>query len=53
LEREQEQLNLSMADAAWYEKPGFVAEARERLAEIEAELSACFARWEELEARPK
>jgi len=52
LEREQEQLNLSMADPAWYEKPGFVAKARERLAEIEAELTTCFARWEELEARP-
>jgi ATP-binding cassette subfamily F protein uup len=53
LEREQEQLNLSMADSANYEKPGFVAKARERLAEIEAELTTCFARWEELEARPK
>jgi hypothetical protein len=41
-----------MADPAWYEKPGFVAKARERLAEIEAELTTCFARWEELEARP-
>jgi ATP-binding cassette subfamily F protein uup len=53
LEHEQEQLNIRMSDPACYGQPGFVTKAKERIAEIEAELHECFERWQELDSRPK
>ncbi len=50
-EREHEQLNLQMADPTFYAKPGFVAEARRRVAEIEREVAEAYRRWEELDGR--
>ena len=51
LEATREQLGLHMADPAYYQKPGFVKEARERIEAIDRELSRAFERWEELERR--
>ena len=51
LEAEQAQIHAKMADPAFYRNSGAeVAGTQERLAEIEAELEAGYARWEELEA---
>ncbi len=52
LEREQHELNLQMADPAFYGRPGFVSSAKERVAQIETELGAAYARWEILSDRP-
>jgi len=50
LEAEQEDLHARMADPGFYQQPGeAISAARERLAEVEAELERVFARWEALE----
>ncbi|KAA6185084.1 ATP-binding cassette domain-containing protein [Thiohalocapsa marina] len=50
LEAEQEALHLCLADPALYQGDGSeVAAAKARLAEVEGELSAGYARWEALE----
>lgn len=48
LETEQRELNARLADFVRCKEPGFVAGAKARLAEIDTELAAAFARWEEL-----
>jgi ABC transport system ATP-binding/permease protein len=53
LEKEYEQLNLQMADPAYYGKPGFVASAKNRIETIEHTLQTIFQRWELLENRPQ
>jgi ATP-binding cassette subfamily F protein uup len=50
LEKEQAELAAKLADANFYQRePAAVASAKSRLSEIERELAAGFARWEELE----
>ncbi len=52
LETEQGQLTARLADPAFYARDAAAAPAvRARLDELEKELAAAFARWEELEAR--
>jgi ATP-binding cassette subfamily F protein uup len=52
LETEQAAIAARLADPAFYARePAAVPAARERLAAIEAEIAAVFARWEALEAR--
>jgi ATP-binding cassette subfamily F protein uup len=52
LEQEQEALHASLADPALYQGDGgAVVAARARLAALEADLGAAYARWEALEAR--
>ena len=50
LEAAREALHLEMAEPSFYRKDGAaIAEAKSRLATIEADLAAAYARWEELE----
>jgi ATP-binding cassette subfamily F protein uup len=50
LEKEQKQLYDDMADPAFYQESGTaVAQAKNRLVEIENKLNKLYARWEELE----
>ncbi|WP_018232627.1 ribosomal protection-like ABC-F family protein [Thioalkalivibrio thiocyanodenitrificans] len=50
LEAEQAALTATLGDPALYrQQPERIAEAQGRLAEIEAELGQCYARWEKLE----
>jgi ATP-binding cassette subfamily F protein uup len=49
LESEQSGIHSQLADLAQCQKPGFVAHAKTRLAEIESELSKALERWHELE----
>jgi ATP-binding cassette subfamily F protein uup len=52
LESEQEDLHARLADPALYQGDGgAVAAAKGRLAELESELTAAYARWEALEGR--
>jgi ATP-binding cassette subfamily F protein uup len=51
-EREHGELNGQMADPAFFSKPGFITSAKERIAAIDKELMAAYARWEELLDRP-
>ncbi len=53
LEAERQQIHLQMADLSLCRKPGFVARAKSRLAEIETALAKTYARWEELDALPQ
>ena len=51
LEAEQAQIGARLADPALYSKaPEDIAQLQKRYAGIEAELTACLSRWEELEA---
>jgi len=51
LEDEQSELTAKLGDPDFYQQQGnAVAETNERIAEIEAELAACYQRWEELDA---
>jgi ATP-binding cassette subfamily F protein uup len=51
LEEEQADLHERLADSAFYRDQGDkVAAARMRMEDIEEQLAACFARWEELES---
>lgn len=50
LDAEQETLHLQLADFVQCQQPGFVAQTKTRLSEIEAELKKSYARWEALEA---
>lgn len=49
LETEQREINMQLADFVRCKEPGFVAQAKTRLAAIDTELAATFARWEELD----
>ncbi|MFP3873853.1 MAG: ATP-binding cassette domain-containing protein [Thiohalophilus sp.] len=50
LEQEQQQLQTQIGDPAFYQQDGeTIAQTLQRLDEIDAELEACFQRWEELE----
>ncbi len=50
LEAEQESLHGRMAEADFYQQDGgVIAEARQRLEQVEAELEAAYQRWEALE----
>ena len=50
LEAEQSQLHRDMADPAFYRQPAAaIAEAKARLATVESDLTAAYARWETLE----
>ncbi|MBD3317378.1 MAG: ATP-binding cassette domain-containing protein [Chitinivibrionales bacterium] len=51
LEGEQERINMEMADPAYFQRPGFITRAKERLEQIQSELERGYARWEELEER--
>jgi hypothetical protein len=42
-----------MADQVYFEKAGFVLQARTRVAAIEKELDDSYKRWEALGARPQ
>jgi ATP-binding cassette subfamily F protein uup len=53
LEAEQQELHRQLADFERCKEPGFVNTAKARLAEIEADLTKTYARWEELEALAK
>lgn len=53
LEAEQAELQEQMADPEYYQKPGFVAEAKNRIIRIGEELSTAYEKWTELEERPK
>ncbi|MFH0799842.1 MAG: ATP-binding cassette domain-containing protein [Pseudomonadota bacterium] len=50
-EKEKHERLSSMSDAKIYEKEGGIAEATARIARIEEELAAAYARWNELENR--
>jgi ABC transport system ATP-binding/permease protein len=52
-EKELDALNSQMANPEFYGKPGFVADARKRVAQIANELDGLYARWQELEQRPR
>ncbi|MGE5670310.1 MAG: ATP-binding cassette domain-containing protein [Fibrobacterota bacterium] len=51
LEMEQAELNRQLADPQFFQKPGFVAETKERLSQIEHDLETSFTQWQELESR--
>jgi ATP-binding cassette subfamily F protein uup len=53
LETEQRDIHIQLADLKQCQQPGFVAQSKSRLAEIESELSKTFKRWEELETLAK
>jgi ATP-binding cassette subfamily F protein uup len=53
LEADLDNLHTQMADPAFYAKPGFVTDARQRAAGMEAELHGMYERWQELEVRPR
>jgi ABC transport system ATP-binding/permease protein len=53
LEKERDLLHTRMGDQEWYAKPGFISEAKGRVAAIEKELTEAFEKWEELEKRPR
>jgi ATP-binding cassette subfamily F protein uup len=49
LDAEQEKLLVQLADFTQCQRPGFAAQTKTRLSEIENELKTAYARWEELE----
>jgi ATP-binding cassette subfamily F protein uup len=52
LEQEQAAIALRLTDAALYrDDPSQAKRLQAKLAQIEADLAACLARWEELESR--
>jgi ATP-binding cassette subfamily F protein uup len=52
LEGEQTQLHQKIADPAFYRQAGSeIGKATDRLAELEHELQAAYARWQELDSR--
>jgi ATP-binding cassette subfamily F protein uup len=54
LESEQAAITGELADPALYkDRPDRVQALQQRYSEIESELMACLARWEDLEARRK
>ena len=52
-EKELELLHAQMADPAFYGKAGFIVSAKLRIAQIEEASHALYARWQELEQRPR
>jgi len=53
LDAEEEKLHALLADFVQCQKPGFVAQTKARLMELEKELSQAYKRWEELESLAK
>jgi ATP-binding cassette subfamily F protein uup len=54
LETEHRELNQKMTGTEFYREPSAtIAAVLARLAEIEHELTACYARWDALDSRPK
>ena len=53
LENDLKELNLQMADPAYFQKPGFITSSKDRITSIEIELKAAYDRWEELSERPQ
>ncbi len=53
LENKLEELNLQMADPAYFQKPGFITLSKDRIASLQADLEAAYSRWEELSERPQ
>lgn len=51
LENEQSRITSQMADPSFFQKPGFINDAKKRLSEIECELESLFTNWDELESR--
>jgi ABC transport system ATP-binding/permease protein len=51
LEKEQEDLNLKMADPEYYRKKGFINETKIRIEAIQKKLAAHYRLWEELEKK--
>jgi ATP-binding cassette subfamily F protein uup len=51
LEKEQEDLNLKMADPEYYRKKGFINETKIRIEAIQKKLVAHYRLWEELEKK--
>jgi ATP-binding cassette subfamily F protein uup len=52
LEMELESLQNRMGEATFYQQPGTsIAQTRERMAGLEAELGMAYTRWESLETR--
>ncbi len=53
LEAELARLQEQMADPEHFQKPGFIADAKNRISQIDEELGAAYEKWTELEERPK
>ena len=51
LEQKQSEINLQMADPVYFQKPGFITDAKKRLSTIETELEESYKLWEDLESR--
>jgi ATP-binding cassette subfamily F protein uup len=51
LEKEHEEINMQMADPAFYQKTGFVTETKKRIEAIQGELAGHYKRWEELDGK--
>jgi ATP-binding cassette subfamily F protein uup len=51
LELELHELNMQLSDPVFFQKPGFVTEAKKQIAKIESELEESFRLWEELEGK--
>ena len=53
LEAEQGRLGAAIADPAFYSEPAAtIAEALDRVQQIERELAELYARWDALDSRP-
>ena len=51
LEKEQAAIHHQLSDFEQCKQPGFVAQAKARLAQIETELAQAYTQWEELDQR--
>jgi ABC transport system ATP-binding/permease protein len=51
LELELHELNMQLSDPVFFQKPGFVTEAKKQIAMFESELEESFRLWEELEGK--
>lgn len=51
LEQKQSEINSQMADPVFFQKPGFITDAKKRLSAIETELEESYQLWEDLDSR--
>jgi ATP-binding cassette subfamily F protein uup len=51
LEQKQSEINSQMADSVYFQKPGFVTDAKKRLSAIETEIEESYQLWQDLESR--
>lgn len=52
LERESATIHAQMSDLAFFSKPGFISNAKDRIKVIESDIAAYYERWQELDSRP-